>query len=75
VLRFAAPARMAGNVGLRKHASMVPQSGLLIEELFRRPGFPESAFQTLLGLAGGGPDSSRSARDGGYAHRQRASGD
>jgi succinate-semialdehyde dehydrogenase/glutarate-semialdehyde dehydrogenase len=48
VLRFAAPALMAGNVGPLKHASIVPQIALLIEELFRPAGFPHGAFQTLL---------------------------
>jgi succinate-semialdehyde dehydrogenase/glutarate-semialdehyde dehydrogenase len=48
VLRFAAPALMAGNVGLLKHASIVPQSALLIEEVFHKAEFPDGAFQTLL---------------------------
>jgi len=62
VIRFAAPALMAGNVALLKHASNVPQTALCLEDLFRRAGFPEGCFQTLLVGSGAIEDILRDPR-------------
>ncbi|MEU9183823.1 NADP-dependent succinic semialdehyde dehydrogenase [Streptomyces sp. NPDC048484] len=62
VIRFAAPALMAGNVGLLKHASNVPQTALYLEDLFRRAGYPEGCFQTLLVGSGAIEDILRDPR-------------
>ena len=53
VVRFAAPALMAGNAALLKHASNVPQSALYLDSIFARGGFPEGAFSALLIRASG----------------------
>ncbi|MER6260299.1 NADP-dependent succinic semialdehyde dehydrogenase [Streptomyces sp900105245] len=62
VIRFAAPALMAGNVGLLKHASNVPQTALYLEDLFHRAGFQEGCFQTLLVGSGAVDDILRDER-------------
>ncbi|MGW7550516.1 NADP-dependent succinic semialdehyde dehydrogenase [Streptomyces rimosus] len=62
VIRFAAPALMAGNTCLLKHASNVPQTALYVEDLLRRAGFPEGCFQTLLVGSGAIEDILRDRR-------------
>ncbi|MEV7979680.1 NADP-dependent succinic semialdehyde dehydrogenase [Streptomyces sp. NPDC086519] len=62
VVRFAAPALMAGNVGLLKHASNVPRTALYLEDLFHRAGFTEGCFQTLLIGSGAVDDILRDER-------------
>jgi succinate-semialdehyde dehydrogenase/glutarate-semialdehyde dehydrogenase len=62
VIRFAAPALMAGNAGILKHASNVPQCALALEELFRDAGAPAGVFQTLLVESAGVADIIGDAR-------------
>ncbi|WP_449349717.1 aldehyde dehydrogenase family protein, partial [Streptomyces shaanxiensis] len=62
VVRFAAPALMAGNVGLLKHASNVPQTALFLEDLFHQAGYTQGCFQTLLVGSGAIDDILRDER-------------
>ncbi|MEU5776427.1 NADP-dependent succinic semialdehyde dehydrogenase [Streptomyces venezuelae] len=62
VVRFAAPALMAGNVALLKHASNVPRTALYLQDLFKRAGYPEGCFQTLLIGSGAVEDILRDRR-------------
>ncbi len=75
VIRAAAPAIMAGNVMLLKHSSNVPQCALMIEDLYRRAGFAEGVFQTLLiGSQKVDQILNDPAYRRGHAHRQRRCG-
>ena len=76
VLRFAAPALMAGNAAVLKHASNVPRCALQIEEVFRDAGFPPGLFATLLiGSSAVGGLIADPAHRGGHPDGERARGD